>query len=65
MVVPKRFPLSGFKWVENMSQVYQNFIKGYNEEKEEYFLEVDFQYTKKFHDSPFLSKRIKIEKLKN
>ena len=48
-----------------MSQVYQNFIKGYNEEKEEYFFEVDFQYTKKFHDSPFLSKRIKIEKLKN
>ena len=44
------------------------FIKYYNEESDEgYFLEVDVQYPEKLHelhnDSPFLSEKMKIEKI--
>ena len=46
----------------------ENFIKNYNEESDEgYFLKVDVHYIEKlqdFHnDLPFLSERMKIEKV--
>ena len=46
----------------------ENFIKNYNEESDEgYFLKVDVYYIEKlqdFHnDLPFLSERMKIEKV--
>ena len=47
----------------------ENFIKNYNEESDEgYFLKVDVHYIEKlqnFHnDLPFLSERMKIEKVR-
>ena len=46
------------------------FINSYNEESNDgYFLEVDVQYPKKFHELlnnlPFLPDRMKIEKVEN
>ena len=48
--------------------IYWRFHKKYNEESHKgYFLEVDVQYPEKIHelhhDLPFLSERIKIEKI--
>ena len=50
-----------------MSQFNEDFIKNYNEEKDEgYFLEVNVQYPEKLHelhnDLPFLPEKIKFEK---
>ena len=50
------------------SQFNEGFIKTYNEECDKrYFLEVDVQYPEKLHelrnDLPFLTKRMKIEKV--
>ena len=41
-------PINGFKWVEDLPQFKENFMKNYykNNDKE-YFLEVDFEYPKK------------------
>ena len=57
----------GFEWVEDTSQFNEDFIKSYNEESdEEYFFEVDVQYSEKLHDLHndfiFLPKRLRIEK---
>ena len=51
-----------------ISEFDESFIKNYNNESEEgYFIEVDFQYPENLHnlrnDSPFLPKRMKIEKV--
>ena len=50
----------------NNSQLYEDFIKNYNEESDEgYFLEVDVQYLEKLlqlhNDLPFLPEKKKIE----
>ena len=60
--------VNGFEWVEDTSQFNEDFIKSYNEESdEEYFLEVDDQYTETFHELhnhlPFLPQRMKIEQV--
>ena len=52
----------------NTSQFNEDFIKGYNEERdEEYFLEVDIQYPEKLYelhnDLQFLPEKMKIEKV--
>ena len=59
--------MDSFKWVEDLCEVDEGFIKSYFENsKEGNFLEVDIQCPEKFHnilnDLPFLSERIKIEK---
>ena len=64
----KKFPVNGFKWVEN-NEINEEFIKSYDENnKKGYILEVDIKCPKKLHDShsdlPFLPKRIKIDKCK-
>ena len=47
----QKLPVNGFKWVEETSQFNEDFIKTYNEEKDEgYFLEVDLQYLEKLHN---------------
>ena len=56
--------VNGFEWVKKTSQFNEGFIESYNEESdEEYFLEVDVQYTEKLHelhnDLPFLPERRK------
>ena len=41
----KKLYVNGFKWVKDISQFDESFIKSYNEENDEgYFLEVDIQY---------------------
>ena len=61
----QKLPVNNFKWIKDVSQFNENFIKNYNEESDEgYFLEDDVQYLKKLHELhnclPFLPERIKI-----
>ena len=56
-----------FEWIEDSSQLNEDFIKNYNEESDErYFFEADVQYLEKshklLHDLPFLPERMMIEK---
>ena len=65
----QKLPVNGFKWVNNTSEINEEFIKNYNEVNDrEYFLEVDVKFPRKLHDLhsdlPFLSKRMKIDKCK-
>ena len=64
--MPKKLPVNGFKWENDLSRFNENFIKNYNENSDVgYFLEVDTEYPKhlwSFHkDFPFLPKRKKIK----
>ena len=63
----QKFPVSIYEWIEDTSQVNEDFIKSYNEESDEgYLLEADVQYPEKLHelhnDLPFLPERMKIQK---
>ena len=65
-----KVPVNNFEQIEDTFQFNEDFIKNYNEERDEgYFLEVDVQYPKKLHeldiDLPFLPVRKKNEKVKN
>ena len=60
-------PVNDFEWIKDTSQFNKDFIKTYNEERDEgYFLKVDVQYLEKLYelhnDLPFLPERMKIEK---
>ena len=64
----KKVAWNDFKWVEDISELNQSFIKSCNEESNEgYFLEVDVECPEKLHevldDLPFLPERMKIEKV--
>ena len=64
----QKLPVSDFKWVEDISEFDESFVKSYNDESDEgYFLEVNIQYLEKFYDLhndlPFLPERMKIEKV--
>ena len=67
----QKLPVNDFKWVKNLSQFNESFIRNYNENSDvRYFLEVDIDYPKKLFnlhkDLPFLSgikKLNKVEKL--
>ena len=66
--MPQKLHVKNFKQDEDISEFDESFIKNYNNESEEgYFIEVDFQYPENLHnlrnDSPFLPKRMKIEKV--
>ena len=61
----QKLPVNRFKWVEELSQFKDDFIKNYNEDSNSgYFLEVDVKYPKNLFslhiDLPFLSERNKI-----
>ena len=67
-VMSQKLLVNNFQWIEDTSQFNEDFIKSCNEESdEEYFLEVDFQYSEKLHEVhnylPFLPEGIKIEKV--
>ena len=58
----------GFKWVGDISQFNEDFIKSYNEDNDEgYFFEVDVEYLEELHDIPFpipfLVEKMKVEKV--
>ena len=65
----QKLPVNGFKWVEDISRINEEFIKNYDENNDKgYILEVDVKYLKKLHDIhsdlPFLPKRMNINKCK-
>ena len=46
--ISQKLPVNGFKWVEELSQFDEDFIKSYDEDSNKtYFLEVDVEYPKK------------------
>ena len=66
----QKLPVNDFKLIEDISEFNEDFIKSYNDERDEgYFLEVDVQYPENLYilhiDLPFLPERIKIEKVEN
>ena len=61
----KKLPVSGFKWVDDLSIFTEDFIKNYDEDSDRgYNLEVHVEYPKNLHklhsDLPFLPERMKI-----
>ena len=65
----RKLPVSGFKWVEDTSQLSKDFIENFNEDSDEgYFLEVDVQSLENLHnfhnDIYFLPEKMKIQKIK-
>ena len=64
----QKLPVNNLEWIEDTSQINEDFIKKYNEESNEgYFFEVDVQHPEKLHelhnDLPFLPERLKLEKV--
>ena len=64
----QKLPVNGFKWVKNLSQFNEIFIRDYDENSDiGYFLEVDIYYSEKLlnlhKDLPFLAERKKINKV--
>ena len=64
----QKLPVNDFKWVEDLSEFDEGFIKSYNEKgKGGYFIKVDIQYPKHLHNAQinllFLPERLKIEKV--
>ena len=46
----EKFPVSNFEWIEDTSQLNEDFIKNYNEESDEgYFFKVHVQYPERLH----------------
>ena len=63
----QKLPVNGFKWVKNLSQFNENFIRNYDENRDiGYFLKVDIDYPEKVFnlhkDLPFLPERKKVIK---
>ena len=65
----QKLPENVFKWIEDLSEFNESFVKNYDENSYRgYFLEVDVEYLKNlfiFHkDLPFLAERNKLDKVK-
>ena len=65
--MPQNLPRSDFKWVEEISQFNEDFVKLYNEDSNiGYFIEAIVQYPEKLHDFhdyvPFYMKEWKLKK---
>ena len=47
----QKLPVNNFRWIEDISQFNEDFIKNYNEKSDEgCFLEVDVQYPDKLQE---------------
>ena len=67
-VMSQKFPVNGFKWVKNLCQFNERFVRNYDENSDlGYFLEVDIDFLEKlfnlYKDLPFLPKRRKVNKV--
>ena len=67
--ISEKLPVDGFEWVEDISEIDENFIKNYDEDSNVgYFIKADIEYPKELHnkhsDLPFLPERMKINKCK-
>ena len=65
----QKLPVNCFKWVNDVSEINEEFVKNYDEGNDKgYIIEVDVKYPKKLHDLhsdlPFLPERMKIDKCK-
>ena len=65
----QKLPINDFKWVEDLSEFNESFMKNYDENSDRgYFLEAVVEYPKNLFNShkylPFLAERKKIEKVK-
>ena len=65
----KKLPVDSFKWVDDLTMLTEDFIKGYDEESDTgYLLFVDIEYPKTLRtlhsDLPFLPDRMKVNKVK-
>ena len=65
----QKLPVNVFKWIEDTSEINEEFIKNYDENSDKgYILKVDVKYPKELHDLhsdlPFLPKRMKIDQCK-
>ena len=65
----QKLPVNGFKWINDVTKIDEEFIKNYNEDNDKgYILEVDVKYPKTLHDLhsdlPFLPERMEIDKRK-
>ena len=65
----EKLPMNGFKWVSDISEINEKFIKSYNKNSDKgYILEVDVDYPSKLRklhsDMPFLPERMIIDKTK-
>ena len=47
----QKLPVDGFKWIEDVSEIDEDFIRNYDENSDiGYFLKVDIEYPKELHD---------------
>ena len=65
----QKLPVNGLKWIKNVTEIDEKFIKNYDEDSDKrYIFEVDVKYPRRLHDLhsdlPFLPKRMKIDKCK-
>ena len=65
----EKLPMNGFKWVNDIFEINEKFVKSYNKNSDEgYILEVGVDYPSKLHklhsDMPFLPERMIIDKTK-
>ena len=65
----KKFSVINFNWIKDTYKFNEDFLKGYNEERDEgFFLKVKVQYLENLHDLhndlSFLPDRMSIEKIK-
>ena len=64
----EKLPINGFKWVNDISGINENFVKSYDKKNSDkgYILEVDVDYPSKLHklhsDMPLLPEKMKIDK---
>ena len=61
----QKLPVNGFKWIKNVTEIDEKFIKNYDEDSDKgYIFEVDVNYPRRLHDLhseiPFLPKRMKL-----
>ena len=65
----KKLPIKGFKWIDDIERIHEEFIKEYNEINDKgYVIEADVDYPQELHDlhsdMPFLPERMVINKTK-
>ena len=65
----QELPKNGFKWINDVTEIDEEFIKNYDEDSDkEYIFEVDVKYPRKLHDLhsdlPYLPRRMKTDKYK-
>ena len=65
----QKLPVNGFKWIKNVAEIDEKFIRNYDEDNDKgYIFEVDVKYLRRLNDLhsdlPCFPKRMKIDKFK-